>query len=80
VEYKAKLAGVPVIKVDPRNSSRTCSQCGHCEKGNRLDQAAFRCKQCGYSTNADLNAAENLRIRGLGRLVSRPQKSPAVAG
>jgi IS605 OrfB family transposase len=68
VEYKAKLAGVPFVKVDPRNSSRTCSKCGHCEKGNRPDQATFRCKQCRYSANADLNAAENLRIRGLGCL------------
>lgn len=68
VAYKAKLAGVPVVKVDPRNSSRTCSECGHCEKGNRPDQATFRCKQCRYSTNADLNAASNLRIRGLGQL------------
>jgi IS605 OrfB family transposase len=66
VEYKAKLAGVPVVKVDPRNSSRTCSKCGYCEKGIRPDQATFRCKHCRYSTNADLNAAENLRIRGLG--------------
>lgn len=76
VEYKAKLAGVPVIKVDPRNSSRTCSKCGHCEKGNRPNQATFRCKQCGYSTNADLNAALNLRVRGLGCLVNHPEKSP----
>ncbi len=76
VEYKAKLAGVPVIQVDPRNSSRTCSKCGHCEKGNRPDQATFRCRHCGYSTNADLNAAENLRIRGLGHLVNGPEKSP----
>jgi putative transposase len=80
VEYKAELAGVPVIKVDARNSSRTCSVCGHCEKGNRPDQATFRCKHCGYSTDADLNAAENLRIRGLGRLVNRPQESPALTG
>jgi IS605 OrfB family transposase len=80
VEYKAELAGVPVIKVDPRDSSRTCNRCGHCEKGNRPDQATFRCKHCGHSTNADLNAALNLRIRGLGRLVNRPEKSPAVAG
>jgi IS605 OrfB family transposase len=78
VEYKARLAGVPLIEVDARNSSRTCSKCGHCEKGNRPDQATFRCKHCGHSTNADLNAAENLRIRGLGRLVNRPQESPAL--
>jgi IS605 OrfB family transposase len=80
VGYKAKLAGVPVAMVDPRNSSRTCSRCGHCEKANRPDQATFRCKRCGYSTNADINAAENLRIRGLGRLVNRPEKQPALGG
>jgi len=66
VEYKARREGVPVVLVDPRNTSRTCSACGHCEKANRPDQATFRCKQCGFSTNADLNAARNLRALGLG--------------
>jgi IS605 OrfB family transposase len=28
VTYKAGLAGVPVIAVDPRNTSRMCPQCG----------------------------------------------------
>lgn len=63
VDYKARLAGVPVVYVDPRNSSRTCSQCGHCEKGNRQSQADFCCRHCAYSTNADYNAALNLRTR-----------------
>lgn len=63
VEYKAKRAGVPVMPVDPRNSSRTCNVCGHCEKANRPNQATFRCKHCGHSTNADLNAALNLASR-----------------
>ena len=57
VEYKAKLAGVPVVKVDPRNSSRICSKCGHCEKGNRPDQATFRCQHCGYSTNRSMRVS-----------------------
>jgi len=35
IVYKAKLVGVPVIFVDPRGTSRTCSACGHCEKANR---------------------------------------------
>lgn len=61
VEYKARLAGVPVVTVDPRNSSRTCNQCGHCEKASRKSQAEFACKHCGHSTNADLNASRNLR-------------------
>ena len=63
VEYKAKRAGVPVVLVDPRNTSRTCSACGHCDKANRKSQAEFACLQCGFSENADLNAARNIRAR-----------------
>jgi IS605 OrfB family transposase len=63
VAYKAKLAGVPVVFVDARNTSRTCSACGHCEKGNRKSQAEFACLHCGFSENADLNAARNVRDR-----------------
>ncbi len=63
-EYKAKLAGVPVVYIDPRNTSRTCSVCGHCEKANRKSQAEFVCKHCGFSLNADLNAARNIRAKG----------------
>lgn len=66
IEYKARLAGVFVVAVDPRNTSRTCHVCGHCEKANRKSQSEFACRHCGHSTNADLNAALNLRDRGLG--------------
>ena len=60
LSYKAALAGVPLHTVDPRNTSRTCSQCGHCEKANRKSQACFVCRSCGYSCNADWNAALNI--------------------
>lgn len=60
IEYKARLAGVPVSKVDPRNTSRKCSLCGHTEKANRSSQEKFSCRQCGFSLHADLNAARNL--------------------
>lgn len=60
VSYKAAREGVPVYLVDPRNTSRTCSHCGHCEKANRRSQADFLCVVCGYATNADLNAAVNI--------------------
>lgn len=65
VTYKAVLAGVSVVLVDPRNTSRTCSECGHCEKANRKSQGDFRCLQCGHSANADLNAARNIRAKAL---------------
>ena len=64
-EYKARLAGVQVLKVDPRNTSRTCSACGHCEKANRKSQPEFICKECHYSINADLNAALNTRSKAV---------------
>ncbi|MCK7582520.1 MAG: transposase [Chromatiales bacterium] len=33
ITYKAKLAGVYVVIVDPRHASRTCPVCGSVEKG-----------------------------------------------
>ena len=60
LSYKAALAGVPLHTVDPRNTSRTCSECGHCAKENRKSQASFVCQSCGYSDNADRNAAINI--------------------
>lgn len=64
ISYKAQRAGVPVVFVDPRNSSRTCAHCGHVEKRNRRSQAAFSCIRCGFSCHADINAARNLAARG----------------
>jgi len=63
LEYKARLAGVPVYMVDPRNTSRTCSECGHCEKANRRSQAEFICRSCGFVAAADHNAAINIAAR-----------------
>jgi IS605 OrfB family transposase len=60
ISYKAAQAGVPVRLVDPKNTTRTCSQCGHCEKANRQNQASFLCQRCGFAANADYNAALNI--------------------
>lgn len=65
VEYKARRAGVPVQTVAPQNTSRTCSECGHCEKANRQNQALFRCRNCGYFDHADKNAARNIRAKAV---------------
>jgi len=68
VEYKATVAGVSVLHVDPRNTSRTCSACGHCVKVNRKSQSEFVCKVCHHSQNADLNDALNIRSLGIVKL------------
>lgn len=63
--YKAILAGIIVVKVNPKNTSRTCSECSHCEKLNRKSQAVFKCRSCGFFGNADLNAAKNIAARAV---------------
>ena len=60
---KAKLNGVPVQYVDPRNTSRQCAACGHTEKANRKTQSRFQCVSCGHVANADKNAAINIAAR-----------------
>lgn len=64
-EYKALAAGVVCVTVDPRNTSRTCSKCGHCEKANRKSQKHFKCLSCGHKQNADANASQNISKRAL---------------
>ncbi|MGI5159743.1 RNA-guided endonuclease InsQ/TnpB family protein [Microbispora sp. CA-102843] len=63
--HKAESAGRELIAVDPRNTSRTCSRCGHCAKENRLTQAEFACTACGHAAHADVNAAINILRAGL---------------
>ena len=70
LSYKAQDAGIPIVQVDPRNTSKTCSVCGHCEKANRKSQAEFLCKHCGFSANADWNAARNIRAQAASKAAS----------
>lgn len=64
LEYKAQLAGIPLIEVDPRNTSRTCPACGCIDKRNRKTQANFSCVVCGFSGLADHIAAKNIAVLG----------------
>lgn len=63
VQYKALEAGVPVVLLDPRNTSRTCPSCGHVSKSNRPTRDEFRCKSCGFAGPADHIAAINVAFR-----------------
>jgi IS605 OrfB family transposase len=64
VTYKAGLAAVPIIAVDPRNTSRCCPECGFTGKANRKTQETFSCTSCGFTTAADFAAARNIRAAG----------------
>jgi len=74
--YKAERKGILVVSVDPQYSSQTCHKCGHCERKNRKGQSLFVCQSCGYTANADYNAAQNLRQRGTSFLARLMSDSP----
>ena len=57
--YKAEL-----LEVDPKHTSQKCHQCGFITTENRKTQAQFKCVNCGYSGNADINAALNIVALG----------------
>lgn len=61
LEYKARWIGIPLIKIDPRNTSQTCPTCGSLcgRKGGISKDVMFRCG-CGWSANRQTNAALNI--------------------
>jgi len=75
IEYKAQLKGVPVIIIDPRNTSKQCSVCSHISKSNRKSQSEFVCQKCGHTDNADFNASRNIRERAVAQLPNETQVS-----
>jgi putative transposase len=84
-----KMPEGSLIRVDPKNTSRTCAACGHCAPGNRESQAVFECEACKHQAHADTNAAAVILARGIetaaqsttaaGHAVSG-RASPALAG
>lgn len=66
IEYKASLEGIPVVYINPKNTSKRCHRCGHVAQANGKE---FRCPECGLRYNRDLNAAINIAhalTRGMG--------------
>jgi len=58
IEYKAALAGVPVIKVNPQWTSKTCPVCG----ARRRDRVGkdFVCETCDWEMDRQINAGLNI--------------------
>ncbi|MCY3702795.1 MAG: transposase [Rhodospirillales bacterium] len=57
-----------LVAVDPAHTSRTCAACGHADAASRRSQSSFECVACGHADHADLNAARNIRRRGMALL------------
>ena len=60
IKYKQIQKNKLIRELNPAYSSQRCNKCGSISKNNRKSQSDFSCLNCGYTTNADLNAADNL--------------------
>jgi putative transposase len=69
--YKAHQAEKIFIKVSPHFSSQECAGCGHIHPDNRQTQSQFVCLHCGKAGNADQNAAEVIRKRGVKEILKQ---------
>lgn len=66
LQYKAEEAGIAIVKVDPRNTTQMCSQCGHIpEVKLTLKDRTYICTNCGLTLDRDHNAALNILRLGL---------------
>src|SRR5256712_2865425 len=58
IEYKAALAGVPIIKINPAWTSKTCPACG-ARRRDRVGKV-FVCEMCDWEMNRQINAGLNI--------------------
>ena len=80
LEYKCQWHGHRFVTVPAQNTSITCGQCGYTDRANRRSQSGFHCPECGHAANADVNAARNIRRRGLEALASADDLAGRAAG
>lgn len=79
IEYKAKELGIEVVYINPRYTSQRCNKCGCIHEENRENQETFHCKTCGFKTNADFNAARNIAMKDIEKIIQEQLKIQRTA-
>ena len=62
LQYKAESAGCVAVGVNPKNTSKTCSECGNVQEMS-LKERTYNCGKCGISKDRDFNASINILKR-----------------
>ena len=65
--YKCQMSGKDLQILDERDTSKTCSGCGH-KQPMPLWKRTYRCAECGLVIDRDENSAVNILTRFLARL------------
>ena len=86
--YKAESAGCKIVKIDPRNTTKCCSNCGNIQE-IKLYQRIYNCNNCGLSIDRDYNSAINIYrlgtnlcgddVRPLGQLSEKQEAMPLIS-
>ena len=77
--YKAERAGKYCVKVNPKNTSKQCSNCGNIMEEQTLDDRDYHCIKCGITIDRDDNAAVNVLNNGFKKIfntfiIMKPRK------
>lgn len=65
LDYKLKVRGGKLVKVNPKNTSKMCSKCGHIKLDLKLSDRIYKCDECGHEMIRDFNASINIKQRYL---------------
>ena len=76
--YKTRLAGITIIQLSERDTSRTCSVCGCLNARSRVHRGLYICLECGATINADVNGAVNILYKYLQGLDDSDESSTGV--
>ena len=75
--YKAENAGCKVEKINPKNTTKQCSNCGNIQK-MPLWIRTYKCSSCGFEIDRDLNSARNIKTKFLGKELAYVENNPSV--
>ena len=78
LSYKASRAGRRVVKVNPRNTSKTCTECGYVKRDLTLSDRVFSCPKCGWVIDRDYNASLNTLRAGSGLPLEPVDRNPLL--
>ena len=75
--YKAESAGCKVEKVNPKNTTKQCSNCGNIQK-MPLWIRTYKCSGCGCEIDRDLNSAINIKNKSMSQELAHVENNSSV--
>jgi putative transposase len=79
LKYKAEWYGVIIIEIGGFTpTSKRCHNCGYINAELSLSDRTWTCPVCGLLLDRDVNAAKNIKMIGLGSIMSprEPREGP----